>query len=50
VRVNLASALAQTGRLAEAETLYVEVLDVDPANAAARENLAKVRAALGARP
>ena len=42
---NLASALADMGRLAAADSLYAEVLLADPRNAAARENQLQVRAA-----
>jgi tetratricopeptide (TPR) repeat protein len=41
---NLASTLAQTGRLAEAESLMVEALRVDPGDRNTRFNLCEVRA------
>ena len=42
---NRASALAQMGRLAAAESLYEEVLRIDPRDPAGRENRLQVRAA-----
>lgn len=45
-RANLASTLAQTGRFAEAESLYRQVLEADPDDAVTWKNLALVRVAL----
>ena len=44
-RANLASTLARSGRGAEAESLYDQVLQIDPGDRATRMNLLQLRAA-----